>query len=252
MNLDFTGKRVLVVGGNSGIGLAAAEAFKKAYAEVAIVGRNKETLESARKLIGGATLAIQADMSKVSEIERVANHINEHWGCVDVLFANAGVGAFVPFDAVDEATWDRIHNINLKGIFFTVQKVVPMMPQGSSVVLCGSVGGIRSVAGASVYGSSKAGLHHLGHSLASELLPRGIRVNTLVPGPIDTPLPGRSIGVPAEAIGQIKEMLSNESPMKRMGRPEEAAAAVLFLASHVASFITGTEIIVDGGIHGTK
>lgn len=252
MNLDFNGKRVVVVGGNSGIGLASAQAFAKAGAEVAIVGRNAETLASARESLGSAGLAIQADMARVSEIDRVAAQLREQWGRVDVLFANAGVGAFVPFDAIDEATWDRVHDVNLKGIFFTVQKIVPMMPAGSAVVLCGSVGGIRSVPGALVYGASKAGLHHMGHSLAGELLPRGIRVNTLVPGPIDTPLPGRSIGVPAEAIGHVKEMLSNESPMKRMGRPDEAAAAVLFLASSAASFITGTEILVDGGIHATK
>lgn len=252
MQLDFTGKRVVVIGGNSGIGLASALAFARAGAEVAIVGRNADTLAEARTAIGGDTLAIQADMSKVAEIDRVAAQLRAQWGRVDVLFANAGVGAFVPFDAVDEATWDQVHDVNLKGIFFTVQKTVPLMPASGSIVLCGSVGGIRSVPGALVYGASKAGLHHMGHSLAGELLPRGIRVNTLVPGPIDTPLPGRSIGVPAEAIGHVKEMLSNESPMKRMGQPEEAAAAVLFLASSAASFITGIEILVDGGIHATK
>ncbi|MCA8057361.1 MULTISPECIES: SDR family oxidoreductase [Burkholderia cepacia complex] len=252
MDKTFAGKRVVVIGGNSGIGLASAQAFAQSGAEIAIVGRSPQTLEAARGAIGGNTLALQADVSRVADIERIAHQLREQWGRVDILFANAGIGAFLPLEDVDEETWDLIHNTNLKGTFFTVQKLLPLMQRGASIVLCGSVGGIRSVPGALVYGASKAGVHHMGHTLAGELVGRGIRVNTLIPGPIDTPLPGRSLGVPAEAVAQVQEQLSNESPMKRMGTPREAAAAVLFLASPAASFITGTEIIVDGGIHGTK
>lgn len=246
----FTGRTVVVTGGNSGIGFATARAFADEGARVAIVGRNAETLASARDAIGGETLAIQADMSVLTDIERAMREVREALGTVDVLFANAGTGAMIPFEQVDEALWDQVIDLNVKGTYFTVQYCLPMMGPGAAVVLCSSVSASRSMPGSSIYAASKAAINSIGRSLGGELVGRGIRVNVVMPGGIDTPIMQRTPGVPPEAASIVFEKMAEGTPMGRIGRPEEVAATVLFLASDDASYITAAEFHVDGGVIG--
>jgi NAD(P)-dependent dehydrogenase (short-subunit alcohol dehydrogenase family) len=246
----FTGKNVVVTGGNSGIGLATAQAFAAEGARVAIVGRNPVTLAQARELIGGDTVAAQAELSSLPEIARAFAEIGATMGSVDVLFANAGTGAMIPFEQVDEALWDQVIDLNVKGTYFTAQHCLPLMGAGGSIVLCSSVSAVRSMPGASLYAASKAAINSIGRSLAAELVGRGIRVNVVMPGGIDTPIMTRTPGVPAEAADKVFEMMASGTPMGRIGRPEEVAATVLFLASAEASYITAAEFHVDGGVIG--
>lgn len=250
MGKRFEGKNVVITGGNSGIGLATAKAFAAEGARVAIIGRNPETLASARDEIGGEALAIAADVSQLSEIDRAMGEVRDAFGTVDVLFANAGTGGMIPFEQVDEELWDKITNLNIKGTYFTAQKCLPMMGQGGAIILCSSVSGARSMPGASVYAASKAAINSIGRSLGGELVGQGIRVNVVVPGGVDTPIMTRTPGVPPEAAGAVFEQMAAGTPMGRVGRPEEVAAAVLFLASDAASYTTASELHVDGGIIG--
>lgn len=250
MSQRFVGKKVVVTGGNSGIGLATAKRFAAEGARVAIVGRNPETLAGARDEVGAGTLAIQADMSRVAAIERAMAEIGEAFGSVDVLFANAGTGAMVPFEQVDEALWDQIVGLNVKGTYFTVQHCLPMMGHGGAIVLCSSVSGRRSMPGSSVYAASKAAINSIGRSLAGELIGRGIRVNVVMPGGVDTPIMQRTPGVPPEAARAIFGQMAAGTPMRRVGQPEEIAATVAFLSSDEASYITAAELAVDGGVIG--
>lgn len=252
MSGRFAGRKVVVTGGNSGIGLATARAFADAGAEVAIIGRNPATLESARSAIGGKALAIQADMSRVEEIERAMERVRDSFGRVDVLFANAGTGAMVPFEQVGEELWDQVMNLNVKGTYFTVQHCLPLMEAGGAIVLCSSVSAARSMPGSSIYAASKAAINSLGRSIAGELVGCGIRVNVVMPGGVETPIMGRTPGVPPEAAGAIFQKMAEGTPMGRVGRPEEIAATVLFLASDAASYITAAEFPVDGGVIGAS
>ena len=246
----FAGKHVVVTGGNSGIGLATAQAFAAEGARVAVVGRNPSSLEAARQTLGKDAIAVAADLSSVAEIARAMAEIGAAFGRVDVLFANAGGGAMVPFDQVEETLWDQVMNLNAKGSYFTVQKCLPFMGDGAAVILCSSVSAERSMAGASIYAASKAAINAIGRSLAGELVGRDIRVNVVMPGGVETPIMSRTPGVPAEAAGAVFEQMAAGTPMHRVGRPAEIAAAVLFLASADASYITATELRVDGGVTG--
>ena len=247
-NGRFKDKNVVVIGGNSGIGLATAIRFAKEGAHVAIIGRNEQTLKSSQKIIGESTIAIQADIANLSEIETAVIDIREYMGNVDVLFSNAGIGAMVPFSQVTEDMWDGIMDVNLKGMYFSTQKIVPLMSKGSSIVLCSSLGAIRSWPGSSIYSASKAGVNALGRAFASELLELGIRVNVIMPGGVDTPIIDRSMD--AEAAKKVKKGMAAHAPMQRLAQPDEIANAVLFLSSDEASYMTGTETIIDGGIVG--
>lgn len=247
---QFVGKNVVVTGGNSGIGLATAQAFAAAGARVAIVGRSAQTLEHARDLIGGDTLAVQADLSQMADIARAFTQIGAAFGTVDILFANAGTGAMIPFAQVDEALWDQVMNLNVKGTYFTVQHCAGLMGAGGSIVLCSSVSAAKSMPGASVYAASKAAINSLGRSLAGELVGRGIRVNVVMPGGIETPIMTRTPGVPAAAASAVFEQMAAGTPMGRIGQPHEVAATVLFLASDGASYITAAEFHIDGGVIG--
>lgn len=243
----FLGKVAVVIGGNSGIGLASARAFANEGARVIITGRDSETLRAAARELGHAARAHRSDISDLSQIEALFAQIRADQDRIDVLFVNAGVGAFLPIEAVTEADWDHIQDINLKGVFFTVQKALPLLSRGSSIVLTGSIGALKGIPTGSVYSASKAGLRALGRSFAAELVGRGIRVNVVSPGPVETPIIHRTGGLPPEAVPALREQMIANTPMKRMGAPEEVAEAVLFLASDAAAFVTGVDFLVDGG-----
>lgn len=250
MNQRFTGRNVVVTGGNSGIGLATARAFAMEGARVAIIGRNPQTLATAQAEIGPDAIGIQADLSSIAEIERAMRDVGNRLGSVDVLFANAGTGAMVPFEQVGETLWDQVIDLNVKGTYFTVQHCLPMMGQGGAIILCSSVSACRAMPGSSVYAASKAAINSIGRSLGGELVERGIRVNVVMPGGVETPIMQRTPGVPPEAAAAIFQQMAEGTPMKRVGRPEEVAATVLFLASDAASYITAAEFHIDGGVIG--
>jgi NAD(P)-dependent dehydrogenase (short-subunit alcohol dehydrogenase family) len=243
----FNGRNILVIGGNSGIGLAAARGFAQEGAKVIITGRSPETLRSAAEDIGRGCVAIRSDIGELAQIGELFTQVAASFGHIDVLFVNAGIGAFQPIEAVTEAIWDQIHDINLKGVFFTVQKALPLLRKGSSIVLTGSIGALKGIPTGSVYAASKAGLRALGRCFAAELVGKGIRVNVVSPGPTETPIIGRTAGLPPQAIPLIREQMIRNVPMHRMGTAEEIAAAVLFLAGDESAFVTGIDFLVDGG-----
>jgi NAD(P)-dependent dehydrogenase (short-subunit alcohol dehydrogenase family) len=239
----FRAKSVAVLGGNSGIGLAAARAFRDEGARVAITGRNAATLAALAAETG--MLAIRSDMGSVTDSRAAISRIAAELGGLDVLFVNAGVGGFATVPEVTEDLWDAIHSVNLRGAFFAAQAALPYMRDGGSVVITGSIGALLALPGNVSYAAAKAGLRAVARILAVELLPRRIRVNMVSPGPTETDIFKR--GTTAEQIDGLRRMMSSAVPMKRMGTAEEVARAVLFLASEEASFITGVDLFVDGG-----
>ena len=248
MEQRFAGRVAVVIGGNSGIGLATAKAFAAEGARVVITGRDTDTLRTALQEIGHGAVAHRSDIADLGQIEALFTRLgSDLGGRIDVLFVNAGVGAFLPIEAVTEADWDRIQDTNLKGVFFTVQKALPLLHKGGSIILTGSIGALKGIPTGSVYAASKAGLRALGRSFAAALVGRGIRVNVVSPGPVETPIIYRTGGLPAEAVPALREQMIANTPMRRMGAPEEVAAAVLFLASDGAGFVTGIDFLVDGG-----
>jgi NAD(P)-dependent dehydrogenase (short-subunit alcohol dehydrogenase family) len=240
------GKVAVVTGGNSGIGLAAAKRLHDEGARVAISGRDKKTLDEAVAYVGKDVLAVQSDVSKLSEIDQFLAAVSQKFGKIDILFANAGIGQFVPLPATTEQIYDNMFDINAKGAFFTIQKALPHLNDGASVILNTSVVSHEGIANGSVYAGTKAAMRSFTRSMAAELVDRKIRVNAVAPGPIATPIISRN-GIPKEALDAMQSKLIASVPMKRMGTPEEVAGAVAFLASSDASFITGVEIDVDGG-----
>jgi NAD(P)-dependent dehydrogenase (short-subunit alcohol dehydrogenase family) len=241
------GKVAVVTGGNSGIGLATAKRFQQEGAKVAISGRSRQTLDEAVRTIGNGVLAVQADVAKLADIDKLYAEVSQKLGKIDVLFVNAGVAKFAPLAETSESTYDEQFDINIKGAYFTIQKALPLLNDGASIILNTSVADSTGTAGASAYSATKAALRSLARTAAAELVGRGIRVNTVAPGPIVTPIFGRT-GLPQATVDEFaKEMLA-KVPMKRFGQPEEVAGAVAFLASQDASYITGVEINVDGGL----
>jgi NAD(P)-dependent dehydrogenase (short-subunit alcohol dehydrogenase family) len=247
MSKRFENKVAVVTGGNSGIGLATAKAFAREGARVAITGRNEASLEAARKELGPEALAIRADASRLPEIAAAMEQIRKKFGRIDALFVNAGVGKFIPLEEVTEAYFDEIMSTNVKGVFFTVQKAAPLFSKDAAVVLNASISAHLGMPASSVYGASKAAVLSLARTLSADLLARGVRVNAISPGPIATPIFDR-MGLSEEQARQTKEAIGAQVPLKRFGRPEEIAAAVLFLASDESRFVVGTELVVDGGM----
>lgn len=243
----FEGKVAVVTGGNSGIGLATAKRFQEEGARVAISGRSRKTLDEAVKTIGNGVLAVQADVSKLDEVDNLYAEISKKLGKIDVLFVNAGVAKFAPLAQTSESTYDEQFDINIKGAYFTIQKALPLLNDGASIILNTSVADSKGTAGASAYSATKAALRSLARTAAAELAERGIRVNTVAPGPIVTPIFERT-GLPKEAVDEFAKGIVDQVPMKRFGQPEEVAGVVAFLASRDASYITGVEINVDGGL----
>src|SRR3984893_4082315 len=240
------GKVAVVTGGNSGIGLAAAKRLPEEGARVSIAGRSKKTLDEAVKAIGNGVVAVQADVAKLTDVDNLYAEVSQKLGKIDVLFVNAGVAKFAPLAETSESVYDEQFDINIKGAYFTIQKALPMLNDGASIILNTSVANSKGTAGASAYSATKAALRSLARTAAAELVGRGIRVNTVAPGPIVTPILGRT-GLPKEAIDEFTKRIVERVPMKRFGQPEEVAGAVAFLASQDASYITGVEINVDGG-----
>ena len=247
MKPTFEGKVAVVTGGNSGIGLATAKAFADEGARVAITGRNDATLRVAQQELGPEALVIKADMSRLPEIASAMEQIRHRFDRIDALFVNAGIGRFVPFEQVTEEFYDSIMATNVKGLFFTVQKAVPLLARGAAVVLNASVNAHTGFPGSTVYGASKAAVVNLAKTLSADLLERGVRVNAVSPGPIETPIFER-MGVGEEQLRQTKEWIVGQVPLKRFGHPDEIAKAVLYLCSPASAFVVGTELVVDGGM----
>ncbi|PYV13194.1 MAG: oxidoreductase [Acidobacteria bacterium] len=243
----FEGKVAVVTGGNSGIGLATAKRLQEEGARVAISGRNKNTLDGAAKAIGNGVLAVQSDVSKLADVDKLYKEVSEKLGKIDVLFVNAGVAKFATLAETTESLYDEQFDINIKGAYFTIQKALPFLNDGASIILNTSVADSTGNAGTSAYSATKAALRSLARTAAAELVGRAIRVNTVAPGPIVTPIFERT-GLPKQARDEFAKSVVAKVPMKRFGQPEEVAATVAFLASRDASYITGVEINVDGGL----
>ena len=241
------GKVAVVTGGNSGIGLATAQLFHREGAKVAISGRDQKTLDAAVKAIGSNVLAVRADVSKLADLDKFYTAVGDKFGKIDIIFANAGIAKFAPFADSTEALFDETFDINVKGVFFTIQKALPLLNDGASIIINSSVVNETGVAAASVYAATKAAVRSFARTLTTELVDRGIRVNVVSPGPITTPIFGRT-GLPQDAIDQFAREATTKIPMKRFGKPEEVADTVLFLASPSSSYITGVDINVDGGM----
>ncbi|MGH9529922.1 MAG: glucose 1-dehydrogenase [Terriglobales bacterium] len=240
------GKIAVVTGGNSGIGLATAQRFREEGARVAISGRSQKTLDEAAKLLGKDALVVQADVSKLADADKLFSAVAQRFGKIDVLFVNAGIAKFLPVESVSEEHYDEMFDINTKGAYFTIQRALPHLNDGASIILNSSVVSHKGPPMGSVYAATKAALRSFTRSLAAALVDRKIRVNAVAPGPIETPIFGRT-GLPKEALDGLAAQILASVPMKRFGKPEEVAGAVAFLASSDASYITGVELAVDGG-----
>ena len=243
----LTGKVAVVTGGNSGIGLATAKRFREEGAKVAITGRDQKTLDEAVKTIGGDVLAVRADVSKLGDLDKFYKAVADKFGRIDIVFANAGIAKFAPFVNSTEELFDETFDINVKGVFFTIQKALPLLNEGASIIINSSVVNETGPHSASIYSATKAAVRSFARTLTTELVDRGIRINVVSPGPITTPIFGRT-GLPKEALDEFATTVKAKVPMKRFGEPEEIASTVLFLASPEASYITGVDINVDGGL----
>lgn len=240
-------KVAVITGGNSGMGLATAQRFVAEGAYVFITGRRQSELDAAVKQISRNITGVRGDVSNLADLDRLYAKVKEQKGRIDILFANAGVGEFAPLGTITEAHFDKIFSINVKGLLFTVQKALPLFQDGSSIILNASVGASKGVGATSVYSASKAAIRSFARTWTVDLKHRKIRVNTISPGPIDTPI-FDSIAQTEKEINQIKANLVAAVPIGRMGSPDEIAKAVSFLASDDSSYITGIELCVDGGM----
>jgi NAD(P)-dependent dehydrogenase (short-subunit alcohol dehydrogenase family) len=241
----YEGKRAVIIGGTSGIGLATAKMLLDGGASVLVTGRSQAGLDSAQKEIGEDALVVSSDARSLTDIDALASRVKAEFDTFDLLFVNAGLGLFAPLQDTSEATFDEMFNLNAKGPFFTVKKLAPLINEGGAIVLTTSTANVKGMPLIAAYGGAKAALRSFARVFAAELLPRGIRVNAVSPGPTETPIIGKAFtdeDQAAELTGQMREA----NPMKRFGTPEELAKAVLFLAFD-ATYTTGHELPVDGG-----
>ncbi|TAN79542.1 MAG: SDR family oxidoreductase [Gallionella sp.] len=241
------GKTVLITGGSSGIGLATARLFRAEGARLAITGRDPERLAAAQAELGSETLVIRSEAGNLTEIDSLMEQVKNSFGQLDVLFLNAAGGTPAPIELVSEAQFDETVSVNFKGIFFSIQKALPLLSGNASIIVTTSITNRTGSPNFSVYGASKAALRSLVQSLGLALISRGIRINAINPGPIDT---GgfRRLPLPQDALQSIKSNIEGISPIKRFGTPEEVAKVALFLASDDSAYVVGEEIVVDGGI----
>lgn len=240
------GKRALITGGTTGIGFETARQFMREGARVIVTGLQDETLARARQQLGTEALVVQSDAGDVQAQRRLADLVGEHFGRLDVAVLNAGIGVFKPLEQWDEEAFDRSFAINFRGPFFLLQALAPMLANPASVLLIGSVNAHIGMPGSSVYSATKAALRSLARTMSGELAPRGVRVNTLSPGPVSTPIYAK-LGLPAEALREMESSLLAQMPAGRFGRPEEMAQAAVFLASDESAFSVGSELVMDGG-----
>lgn len=243
----LAGKIALITGGNSGIGLAAAQLFRENGASIAITGRDQDSLDRAKQLLGAEALVLQSDASKLDQIECVMQRMKARFGRIDILFLNAGAGQPGPFELISEEQFDETVAINFKGVFFAIQKALPLLAEGASVILTTSVSNQKAAPNFSAYAACKAAQRSLVQTLGFTLAQHGIRVNGISPGLIDSAF-GSRWGSAPELVESVKAAFVNRSPMKRFGTPDEVAKVALFLASDDSSYVTGEEIVVDGGV----
>jgi NAD(P)-dependent dehydrogenase (short-subunit alcohol dehydrogenase family) len=241
------GKTAVITGGNSGIGLATAKRFAAEGAHVFITGRRQEELNAAVAAIGFGARAVQGDVSNLDDLDRLFATVRAERGSIDVLFANAGLGAMAPLGAITEASFDLVFDVNVKGTLFTVQKALPLMKAGGSIILTGSTTGSMGSPAFSVYSATKAAIRNFARCWAVDLKTTGIRVNVLSPGATATPGLLNGLARSGQQDALIAGLIA-QTPVGRMGRPEETAAVALFLASDDSSFMTGSEVFVDGGM----
>ena len=246
--MRLSGKTALITGGTTGIGFATARRLlADGVAKLVVTGQDESRLAAAARELGSAVTPVRADVRSLAGLDTLAEAGREALGGrLDVLFANAGVGSFAPIEAVGEQFYDDQFDVNVKGMLFTIQKLLPLMGEGSSIVLNASAVNAKGVAGGHVYFATKAAVRSLARTLAAELAPRGIRVNAVSPGLVPTPFVGK-MGLPQEALDGFAGMIKSQAPLGRLGKPEEIASAVAFLASDDATYVTAADLAVDGG-----
>lgn len=240
------GKIALITGGTTGIGLATAKLFHAEGARVFITGRNEQTLAEAENTLPRDVTIIKSDAANLADIDQLLGEIKKSAGKIDIMFLNAGIAAMKPFEATTETDYDSNMNVNFKGPFFTIQKALPLLGKGSSVIMTSSIAGHKGFAMMAAYSATKAAVKSLGGTLGAYLGDRGIRVNTISPGAIATPIYGKT-GLPKEALDGLGASITQTVPMHRFGNPEEIANMALFLASDDSSYLNATDIVVDGG-----
>ena len=244
----LAGKIAVITGGNSGIGLATAKRFVEEGAHVVITGRREKDLKEAAAFIGRNVTTVAGDVSRLEDLDQLYAVVKEKHGHIDILFANAGGGTVAPLATATESHFDKTFDVNVKGLFFTVQKALPLFKDGGSIILTSSVANVLGSPGFSAYAASKAAVRNFARAWTMELKDRKIRVNSMSPGPTDTPALEKTTGLTAEQAKQAAAQYASQIPMGRRVKPEEIAAAVLFLASDESSFITGIDLPVDGGL----
>lgn len=242
----LSGKIAVVTGGNSGIGLATAELFAREGAQVVITGRRKPELDAAVAKIGANAVGVQGDVANLADLDRLYAEVKERFGRIDILFANAGVAEFSPLQAVTEEHFDKLFDTNVKGLLFSVQKALPLFVDGGAIILNSSIANTTGTPAFGVYGATKAAVRSFARTWTSDLKDRKIRVNTVSPGPIETPIFDK-LGLSAQQKQEFGEQIAAEIPLGRFGQPEEIARAVLFLASSDSSYVAGVDLYVDGG-----
>ena len=241
----YAGKKAVIIGGTSGIGLATAKMLVDGGARVLVTGRSQAGLDSTQKVLGKGAIAVSSDAQSLTDIDALASRVKAEFGAFDLLFVNAGLGLFAPIENTTEAMYDEVFGANAKGPFFAVKKLAPLINQDGAVVFTTAISNVKGMPMLATAGATKAALRSLARGFAAELLPRGIRVNAVSPGPIDTPSWGKSLP-DKDMAAQLTGQMSEANPMKRLGTSEEVAKAVLFLAFD-ATFTTGAELPVDGG-----
>lgn len=245
--MKLQGKTALITGGTSGIGLATAQLLQQEGARVAVTGRSAENLACAREILGPDALVIESDCGNLAAIDHLIEAVGAAFRQLDILVLNAGIASPAPLEAVSEEAFDAMVSTNFKGVFFTLQRALPLLHEGSSVVVTTSITNRLGTPNFSIYGACKAALRSMVSSLALELIPRKIRVNAVSPGPIATPMFDR-FGLPTEVSQAIQQEIQRKSPIQRFGQPTELARVILFLASDDSAYVVGEEIVVDGGM----